>query len=1442
MPVQRKLLDLHRSWKRRAAHTPAVLELSDFGPSPDDLNRFPFVGTADIAELDKLRGNRCLFLLGRPGAGKTAEFQYHFQPENFPGETLVRFEVRELDSSRAAGIFEDPDWRAARESNRPVRLVLDGVDEALFREPNFFDIFKRRAASERALGEFSLVLTCRLAEWDDAAAAEIATLWQSNLADCAFELLPLSAISAMKLAVEHGVQNREAFLQACGRHKMTTYACWPRTLIWLAREFASAGNISSSLTELHQSRCQRLFEDDADEAVPRDIRVHLSPDRAVLWNDAIELIATVGLATGTQRFRYDGKASDICEGELNVREISAALARLPPQLQAGPLAGNPMAFTEALRIGVFENVRGARVFQEQSDMEFLAAHRLRRLPVEQLIEFFGRWQGDKWRVVPQFATTAATLAGFNEEPCRAFRRHLLFHDPLVLLRTDFARVSYSEREEIVEALIEDTDREGAEERAESQAQFATLRHPNLAKQLGQWLWRRTASRAARSLALHIGIEAECFELAEDVWELATAGERFPLSLLPYAVEVLCYSWPKERFLRLARHEAPCDPTWSIAGNALRALFSHRCPLEKRATLEEVVPILEPNATGVISAYDMFLRDAANHLRTGEPTEIVAVLRRLANWPAALDSLSGVCELAKATLKAAIALLPRADIADALALGWIAGIRNDDFRMPGQDFGESLSEAGLADATRRQALLEAILRQPGMAQLDDRDVHWFPSQAQDLPWLLDRLNNATGDNARLTANLVCRWIRDRELRQRNLSRVEAAYVASEALRKLLPKADLDGIHATLCRLEDMERERQVRESAKWRQLHLRTERQPRYDEGKALRTALDTFATGKTNIWPVIVFQLSEPGPSGHGTRLWDVSMVEELPAWEKQPEEIRAAIRSAARAYILNHKPEVPPAQQMTIEFYSVALALTLWLEQLKSDTELRAAFSSVWVEAILGSLHPTREPLPELLAVLHGIDPDSTLKACLADLERTWSLNYSFSAAHLDGIWSPLLRDGVASLLGKSPIRPHAYESGLSWLAGRDRVFAASLALDRLREHAATPASESRRTTIAVCLFLFPEHWQSAWPLLVADPAEGARLILGVVNGYHWHLWKGGFQSQARQFPEFLAELHTWMLQHDPKMPTHEDTNERIARRVNSVGQPSSTTVDEEISTDAIDSGRRDFHNWHDLRNVCLKALQDLGQFELLQMSYKRAGVADEDWARSTLRQSVRVADARAWRPWALDDFLRFLVTDGGTRVIDNDSLLRAVVASLGRFERSWKDMPTQFLWNAARTKPLQEEQFRDTLLRHLREDLPRRLLLSREPQFFTSERGDIEVKTVLPTGDVISIMIEVKQCGHREAETAIETQLAERYLIAKGRTHGLYVVGWFSGDRWPKTKRTRFQNRGIENARAELNKKARDLSNQGLCVAAVVLDCRIPGPATRKQRSKSKAVAIPA
>ena len=48
------------------------------------------------------------------------------------------------------------------------------------------------------------------------------------------------------------------------------------------------------------------------------------------------------------------------------------------------------------------------------------------------------------------------------------------------------------------------------------------------------------------------------------------------------------------------------------------------------------------------------------------------------------------------------------------------------------------------------------------------------------------------------------------------------------------------------------------------------------------------------------------------------------------------------------------------------------------------------------------------------------------------------------------------------------------------------------------------------------------------------------------------------------------------------------------------------------------------------------------------------------------------------------------------------------------------------------------------------------------------------------VSVIVEVKGCWHPELGTAIESQLAERYLKNNECQHGLYLVGWFSPEEY--------------------------------------------------------------
>jgi hypothetical protein len=218
--------------------------------------------------------------------------------------------------------------------------------------------------------------------------------------------------------------------------------------------------------------------------------------------------------------------------------------------------------------------------------------------------------------------------------------------------------------------------------------------------------------------------------------------------------------------------------------------------------------------------------------------------------------------------------------------------------------------------------------------------------------------------------------------------------------------------------------------------------------------------------------------------------------------------------------------------------------------------------------------------------------------------------------------------------------------------------------------------------------------------------------------------------------------------------------------------------------------------------------------------------------RKSERHAHARAWRPWSTDEFVRFLFTDGGTRVIDEESLLRAVEASLRRFEKKWPHVNRNRLWNVSESHPHRENVLSDELRDHLAEDL-KQFVITREGQFPSAERIDIGIEVALPGEGHARLLLEVKMCDNVDVETAMEGQLANRYLREKNLTHGLYVVGWFTGPDWPP-KRKPFQTGGLTKARKTLDEQARQLSKGGISIGALVVDCRLRKAPKRSARKR--------
>jgi hypothetical protein len=108
------------------------------------------------------------------------------------------------------------------------------------------------------------------------------------------------------------------------------------------------------------------------------------------------------------------------------------------------------------------------------------------------------------------------------------------------------------------------------------------------------------------------------------------------------------------------------------------------------------------------------------------------------------------------------------------------------------------------------------------------------------------------------------------------------------------------------------------------------------------------------------------------------------------------------------------------------------------------------------------------------------------------------------------------------------------------------------------------------------------------------------------------------------------------------------------------------------------------------------------------------------------------------------------------------------------------------------------------------------------SADRPDLLAVVTTAHGE-LTVPIEVKGNWHDEVDTAIETQLADRYLQGPYGSEGIYLVGYFASGRWTDHDRRRRRMAGRfprPDLEETLRTKAAQIGERGIAIHVRVLD----------------------
>lgn len=344
-------------------------------------------------------------------------------------------------------------------------------------------------------------------------------------------------------------------------------------------------------------------------------------------------------------------------------------------------------------------------------------------------------------------------------------------------------------------------------------------------------------------------------------------------------------------------------------------------------------------------------------------------------------------------------------------------------------------------------------------------------------------------------------------------------------------------------------------------------------------------------------------------------------------------------------------------------------------------------------------------------------------------------------------------------------------------------------------------------------------WPACTADQEFGRSIIEAIAQ---WDRRNGGLASRLPE--DELAALYIWLAYEYPHSedPDHDGAHFVGAREA--VGH---------------------------FRGGVLRALEERGTAEAVAAIQK---IAEElpnlDWLKYTLVSARARMLRQSWVPPQPEEVLELCATPASRLVRTASELQDVLVEVFGEIddELQGETPAAPEIWNLPTskadktpTRPKDENRLSDWLKLRLEAKLKGRGIVSlREVEIRRGEgsgdtknpgeRTDIHVTGLVPgptegTFDTVRVIVEVKACWHAEVQTAMETQLVNRYLADNACQHGIYLVGWYVCDQWDDTDRRKAATPAwaIDQARQNFDQQAADLSVGQRRIRAVVLNAAL-------------------
>ena len=1391
------------SWKRFWCPENGSFRLADNGFLYDPDDDYGTAINPHLVPLAQVQGASCLVLLGEPGIGKSTAIEQEVlaskQKATTSGYVVLAINLGEYgDEARLIDdVFDSDEITNWRSGSHLLYLFLDSLDECRLQIPHVAKVLRRELGKlQPHLDRLRLRIACRTADWPASLTQCLKDL--SGAPPEMLELVPLRRRD-VEMAASETACDTQGFIDAVISARAQPLAIKPITLNFLLSRYQEVGRFPLTQTELYMEGCLKLCAEANLDRIDAKQKGKLSVELRLAI--AKRIAAIMVFCNRTSVFRgADGGANS--KELLTVSDLSGGTEKHGEQV----FDVRTEEILEVLGTGLFSG-RGHNGigFAHQTYSEFLAASYLiaRDIPFDQRMTLLRNADDSSGRIVPQLGETAAWLAGMDGKTFE----EIMHCDPQFLMRSDVAKADEAERKRLVEMLLDlSAGDELTQAMIEDRTHYHKLNHEGLVEQLEPVI--RDTSKGVTARRFAIAVAQECDQkklqtLLADVATDLTDNYRVRVSAA-YAVARIGDNETQLRLKPLALATSQGDQDFTIKTVALRTLWP------KQITAVELFSSLEVPTSESYGTYRLFLtRELAQHLDAEQ-------LPQALMWAAQL----GEAALHEHSIKAIvreISLLgwihfDKPHIPSAFSVFAMARLRFHQDIIPIDD------QRFVDDEKRRRALAEMILvggdsveiRSTGLIYLSPRLL-----RTGDVLWMLDKVITETNPRiAELWVTLI-EHLFDPSI-SGQLDALLTACSRSPTLdahfTPILSPKSLDSVESTQLKTQHYKHVVWMRDLEDRRN-------PPPLDPPPAARIEkqLQACEAGNPDAWHWATWELQLESHSTNYTKDFELDLTT-LPGWFNASPESRFRLVMGGLQYLTERSAGMDWLGTNSTPYSALAGYKALLLLCKESRAHFESLSSEVWAQ------------WAPIVVAYYGVHSNGEVQERHDDIAQRCAENAPNAVSEcLQRILSQQLADESLFILPQFVQRVWNEHIRQTLLATATDVKVhpkiAGRVLETLLEHSCKHAMVAARLLLSLpipasgddrlrsvlaakTMFRHPDDtvWQAVWPAFQSDPAFGQTVVEAVAMEDMYNPTIVFSLSEADS-----AKLYLWLTEaYPPEMDRKREGAHIVGPR------------------EAVAA----------YRDAVLRAIQNRGTKEAVaavqMIAYERPQF---EWMKWVIAEAKRVMLRTTWRPLTPTELLELTRQPNSQLVQTAAQLQDAILESLAILQVALQDETPAApdLWDGM--TPKDENHLSDYIKRHLQRDLTSRGIVAlREVEIRrgegsgTGERTDIHVTGIVRGAiegsyDQVRVIIEVKGSWHEELETAMTSQLVDRYLRDNQCQNGIYVVGWYMCAQWDKSSSSYKKSRkeDFDTVKQRLIEQAMGLSNDSRRIRAVVLNAAL-------------------